>query len=267
MAHPDDTTWDLATGIGATAMMDAAVRARASASGVIHDPFAEPLIDAVGAEFYVRIASGEADSAGAGLSGTTDLFVAATRYFDDFLACAGRAGIRQVVIVASGLDTRPYRLWWPAGTTVYELDQPEVIEFKTATLRALGATAAVHRRAVGVDLHRDWPAALRQLGFDADQPSVWLAEGLLGLVGSDVQDRLLNGVSALSATGSRFGADVAAGDRDAGQRHDPARYLQASGWATVAAGGAEVFAANGFPRPAGGDDASAPVGYLSATRT
>ena len=132
-----------------------------------------------------------------------------------------RAGIRQVVILASGLDTRPYRLWWPPGTTVYEIDQPEVVDFKTEVLRGLGAELTANRRAVGIDLRQDWPAALRRVGFDAAQPTVWIAEGLLvGYLPPDAQNRLLQDVTAVSATGSRFAADhmptwtpVAAGGR------------------------------------------------------
>ena len=88
-----------------------------------------------------------------------DVLVTHTRFLDQFLADAGRAGIRQAVILASGSDTRPYRLWWPPGTTVYEIDQPEVIDFKTAVLRGLGATLSANRCAVGIDLRQDWLAA------------------------------------------------------------------------------------------------------------
>jgi len=101
----------------------------------------------------------------------TDVFALRTRFFDDFFADAGRAGIREAVIVASGLDARPYRLSWPAGTTVYEIDQPEVIEFKTNTLAELGAAPRADRRTVGIDLRQDWPTTLRQAGFDPTQPT------------------------------------------------------------------------------------------------
>ena len=131
-----------------------------------------------------------------------------TRFLDDYLADAGRAGIRQVVLLASGLDTRPYRLWWPPGTTVYEIDQPAVIDFKSDVLRGLGAELTANRRAVGADLRHDWLAALRRVGFDAAQPTVWIVENLLvGYLPPDGQDRLLRDVTAASATGSRLAAD------------------------------------------------------------
>jgi Leucine carboxyl methyltransferase len=102
-----------------------------------------------------------------------------THFFDDFFSAAAAAGIRQIVILASGLDSRAYRLQWPIGTTVYELDQPKVLEYKTATLDQHGAAPAAVRREVPIDLRFDWPKALRDTGFDASVLTAWLAEGLL----------------------------------------------------------------------------------------
>lgn len=102
-----------------------------------------------------------------------------THYFDRYFADAVAAGIRQVVILAAGLDLRAYRLDWPAGTTIYEIDQPEVLEYKSATLGRSGVSASAERREVPADLRQDWPAALRGAGFDPEQPTAWLVEGLL----------------------------------------------------------------------------------------
>lgn len=102
-----------------------------------------------------------------------------TKFFDEFFMDATRAGIRQVVILASGLDSRAYRLAWPAQTVVYEIDQPQVMEFKTRTLAELGATPTADRRVVTADLRADWPTALGAAGFDPTQPTAWSAEGLL----------------------------------------------------------------------------------------
>jgi len=115
--------------------------------------------------------------------------------------------VRQAVILASGLDTRAYRLRWPAGTVVYEVDQPQVIEFKTNTLAGIGAAPTAHRRAIGVDLRDDWPAALREAGFDVTQPTAWSAEGLLPYLPPEAQDRLFDHITALSAPGSRLATE------------------------------------------------------------
>jgi methyltransferase (TIGR00027 family) len=131
----------------------------------------------------------------------SDVMAVRTRYFDEFFAQGAKAGIRQAVILASGLDSRTHRLRWPSGTTVFEIDQPRVIEFKTATLTDLGAGPLADRRVVAIDLRQDWPAALRQAGFDADRPTAWIAEGLLGYLPPDAQDQLLDNITALSAEG------------------------------------------------------------------
>ena len=147
MARTDDDSWDLASSVGATATMIAAGRAMATKDPrrLINDPFADALVRAVGLEFFVRMIDGELDfsSLPDAPPDRTQAIVngmgVRTKYFDDYLLAAVRSGVRQVVILASGLDARAYRLDWPAGTTVYEIDQPQVIEFKTRTLATLGA--------------------------------------------------------------------------------------------------------------------------------
>ena len=102
------------------------------------------------------------------MSRMADNMAVRTKFFDEFFLDATKAGIKQAVILASGLDSRAYRLTWPAGTVVYEVDQPQVIEFKTRTLAELGAAPTADRRVVAIDLRDDWPAALRAAGFDPE---------------------------------------------------------------------------------------------------
>src|SRR3984885_8153288 len=221
MARTDRDSWDLASSVGATATMVAAARATGGAAPpaasrrpnpVINAPFAEPLVRAVGLNFFTKVASGDLEFAdvddGAGFPRMVDTFAARARFYDGYFADATAAGVRQVVIVASGLDARAYRLSWPAGTTIYEIDQPEVIDFKTITLSGLGATASAEHHPVGIDLREDWPVALRHAGFDAGQPTAWLAEGvLIGFLPQEAEVRLLDSIIALSAAGSRFAGD------------------------------------------------------------
>ncbi len=301
MARTNHDTWGPATSVGTTATLVATARALATRAGLINDPFAEPLVRAVGIDFFTEIATGEraisdlGDDNGFAL--LTDLFAVRTRFFDDFLTEACRDGIRQAVILASGLDARPYRLWWPAGTSVYEIDQPEVIEFKSQTLRSLAATPTADRRAVGIDLRRDWPDALRRLGFDSTKPTAWIAEGLfIGFLTSVTQDRLLTYVTALSAAGSRMAADYlpspsrpfvsqehALAERwrrygfegnmteltYADEQHDAAEAMAGLGWKTFVADLVELFTATGLPGLRRQDLAGAPVAgrYVSATLT
>ena len=235
MARTDNDTWDLASSVGITATGVAVARAIASRADrpLINDPFAEPLVRAVGLDLFTRLASGEiapedfGDEAPMDMARMADNMAARTRFFDDFFTAATTAGIRQVVILASGLDSRAYRLDWPAGTVVYEVDQPEVIEFKTRVLAEQGAEPTADRRTVSVDLRDDWPAALRAAGFDPALPTAWSAEGLLGYLPPDAQDRLLDTVTALSAPGSRIATESMPG-LDADSEEQARRHMQES---------------------------------------
>jgi methyltransferase (TIGR00027 family) len=210
MTRTDNDTWDLASSVGATATMVAAARALATKAEqpLIADPFADPLVRAVGVDFFTRLVTGELrpedldDGATAGMQRMTDNMAVRTKFFDKFFLDSTRAGVRQAVILASGLDARAYRLAWPAGVVVYEIDQPAVIDFKTRVLAELGTKPTAERRTVSVDLRFDWPAALIDAGFDPSQPSAWSAEGLLGYLPPDAQDRLLDTITELSAPGS-----------------------------------------------------------------
>jgi methyltransferase (TIGR00027 family) len=292
MGRTDNDTWDLATSVGATATMVASGRARATRAALIDDRFAEPLVRAVGVDFFTRWAIGELDSADVDVPGApwgmqrmTDMLAARTRYIDAFFSEAqevgGPAGIRQVVILASGLDARGYRLSWAPGTTVFEIDQPQVIKFKTATIGALGAEPTADIRAVPIDLRHDWPSALQQAGFDTGRPAAWAAEGLLGFLPANAQDRLLDNITALSADGSALVAEIflnSAANQQAlngatqkwrengldvelenlgfpGDRNDVATYLQDHGWHPVRTPLNQLLADNGLPLQPGDEDA------------
>lgn len=215
MTRTDQDSWDLASSVGATATMVAAARALASGgtNPIINDPFAAPLVRAVGLDFFRRLVDGEITESeasadgGRDLSLETDSIAVRTRFFDDFFLNAARDGLRQSVILAAGLDARAYRLGWPPGSVVYEVDQPKVVEFKSATLASLAAAPAADRRTVSIDLREDWPAALRGSGFDVTQPTSWAAEGLLMYLPPDAQDRLFDNITALSAPGSKLATE------------------------------------------------------------
>src|SRR6478752_6059851 len=150
MTRTDNDTWDLASSVGATATAVAASRAVASqgADALLDDPFAEPLVRAVGLQPFVRIVDGEAfndDDPLMNRKSMSEQIAVRTRFFDDFFAAASQAGIRQAVILAAGLGTRGYRLAWPKDAVVFEVDQPRVIDFKTATLDTLGAVPTATR--------------------------------------------------------------------------------------------------------------------------
>ena len=211
-------TWDIETSVGSTAVMVAAARAgeTAKADPLIRDPYAEVLVAGVGTgvwdfvrseEFAAKVAQADAEVA-AIFEHMGNYQAVRTHFFDAFFADAAAAGIRQVVILASGLDSRAYRLDWPADTVVYEIDQPKVLDYKAARMAENGTLPSAKRHAVAIDLRQDWPNALREAGFDAGAPTAWLAEGLLMYLPADAQDRLFEAISALSAPGSRVAAET-----------------------------------------------------------
>jgi methyltransferase (TIGR00027 family) len=284
----DGDTWDLASSVGTTATAAAAARAIATREdrSLINDPFAEPLVRAVGVDLMTRLASGELPPGDLVAQSAIDVAKVRTKFYDDFFLDAANAGITQAVILASGLDSRAYRLPWPAGTVVYELDQPQVIEFKTRTLAELGAEPTADRRVAAVDLRDDWPAALRTAGFDPARPTAWSAEGLLGYLPPEAQDRLLDTVTELSAPGSRVATEnrpnPKPGDENKtkeglnrisdswrkhgyapdmvklryfGERNEAAPYLTGLGWALNAFSTQDLLAANDL-RPLKNDELS-----------
>ena len=207
-----------------------------------------------------------------------DLMAARTRYFDSFLLDATAAGVQQAVILAAGLDARGYRLAWPNGTKVFEIDQPQVIEFKATTIAGLGAKPTADLRAVPIDLRHDWPKALQGAGFDASQPTAWIAEGLVAFLPPAAQDSLLDNVTALSAPGSRLAAEIFVNAPDAdngqsanlldaatarwrehgldielsalgwdGERHDVGTYLDQRGWHVDRTPLSRLLSDNGLP--------------------
>ena len=212
MPRTDNDSWDLASSVGATATAVAASRAVASQGpdALLDDPFAEPLVRAVGLDAFVKMVDGEAfDDEDPLMNRKTmsEQIAVRTRFFDDFFLSAADAGIRQAVILAAGLDTRGFRLAWPVDAVVFEVDQPQVIDFKTMTLDNLGAVPKATRKTVAIDLRDDWPTALRDAGFDPAQPTAWIAEGLLVYLPPDAQDRLFDSITALSAPGSRLATE------------------------------------------------------------
>lgn len=297
MTRSENDTWDLASSVGATATAVALQRAIASQGPdqLLDDPWADPLVRAVGSETFIKLLDtdlGQNTDAVLSRQPVRERITVRTRYFDDFFLHATGSGIRQAVIVASGLDTRAYRLPWPAGTVVYEIDQPEVIEFKTRALANLGAEPTAQRRTVSIDLRDDWPSALVAAGLDTGAPTAWSAEGLLVYLPPDAQDRLFDNVTALSAPGSRIATehmDMRNIPSDwaqklterskrvgsnidlaslffTGERNSAAEYLTGHGWRVDIRTTEQAFAANGFQVPNdelasfGGDS-----GYLSAT--
>jgi methyltransferase (TIGR00027 family) len=250
-------------------------------------------VRAVGVDFFIKMMDGELDldvieNASLGrMQAMADGMAVRTKYFDDYFINATATGVRQVVILASGLDSRAYRLQWPAGTVVYEIDQPEVIDFKTTTLADIGAKPTANRRTIPIDLRQDWPTALKAAGLDPTAPTAWLAEGLLIYLPPEAQDRLFDNITSLSVPGSTVATEFVPGIIDfdaervremsgafrehgvdidmaslvyAGQRNHVVDYLQAKGWDAEGLARTELFKRHGIPVPAPENDD--PIGEI-----
>jgi methyltransferase (TIGR00027 family) len=218
MPRTDNDSWEITQSVGATALGVAAARAAEteSANPLINDPFARVFVDAAGEGMWSIYADPKPLAKTVELEPEVrdrlqlmiDFMATRTAFFDEFFLGAADAGVRQVVILAAGLDARTWRLPWPDGTVVYELDQPKVLQFKSETLREHGAEPRARLVNVPIDLRQDWPKALREAGFDPSQPAVWSAEGLVRYLPAQAQDLLFERIHALSAPGSWLASNV-----------------------------------------------------------
>lgn len=271
----DDDNWDITTSVGSTALFVAAARALEAqkADPVAVDPFAEVFCRAVGGQWADLLDGNAPDHALKSDFGAdfVNFQGVRTKYFDTYFRAATDAGVRQVVLLAAGLDSRAYRLDWPDGTVCFELDQPAVLEFKREALN--GHAPKADRREVAVDLREDWPQALRDNRFDVSAPSAWIAEGLLIYLPAAAQHQLFTGIDRLAAAGSHVAVEEAppmdadafeakreeeraAGEEGAfftlvyNEQHEPAaEWFGARGWRAHPTPLTDILRENGRPVP------------------
>jgi methyltransferase (TIGR00027 family) len=207
VSRTDDDTWDITESVGATALSVA--RARAAETDAKCPLYTDPY-----AHFFVEAAiaagwrSPFLDEDPVRAQAMAAYIASRTKFFDEFFTTAGANGVDQAVILAAGLDTRAWRLPWIDDSTVYEIDQPRVLEFKERVLAEHRARPAARYAAVPVDLRHDWPTALRKAGFDPSTPTAWSAEGLLPYLPATAQDTLFEQIHTLSARGSHLSVEA-----------------------------------------------------------
>jgi methyltransferase (TIGR00027 family) len=286
-ADRDTADWDISSGVGLTALAVAACRAVETLreSPLVRDPYAGAFVQAARHPARLPVTPREADDDEVfPWPAFVDYVGVRSRFFDEYLAAAVAGGLRQLVILAAGLDTRVFRLDWPPGVTAYEVDAPRVLSFKDQVLAGAGARPRCTWRAVAADLRGPWTAALLSAGLDPAAPTAWLAEGLLPYLSDEDKDRLLAGVRELSAPGSRIAIEhLSAGigsmrdypafteaarrdnvdfDNAALWAHaeagDPAPWLARHGWSVAVTPMAELAAGCGRPLPS-----TLPAGMLS----
>jgi len=216
--------WDINSGPGVTALGLAAARSVETGrpDRLIEDPFARALFEAAKAELPMRVdwpdpESPVSNAEALHLHGSRYIGVR-TRFYDDALTAAADGGARQGVLLGAGLDTRAFRLSFPAGFRLFELDQRGVLEFKDAVLGAQHAEPRCPRSAIAIDLRDDWAAELKAHAFESERPTAWVAEGLLPYLPPEAQSGLLNRIHELAAPGSTVALDRIAGDPTADDR-------------------------------------------------
>ena len=311
MPRTDNDSWDITQSVGATALGVAAARAAETESEnpLINDPFARLFVDAAGDGMWSIYADPKLLAKAIELEPDMqmrlrlmiDFMATRTAFFDEFFLNAAHSGVRQVVILAAGLDARSWRLPWPDGTVVYELDQPKVLEFKSNTLREHGAHPTAQLVNVPIDLRQDWPKALQEAGFDASAPCVWSAEGLVRYLPAQAQDLLFERIHSLSVASSWVASNVPSQgftdpDRVRRQREDMQRmraaaaklvnaeitdfddlwypeertpvdgWLREHGWDVSVATFEQLLARYGRSVPEGAEDSMPPTLYVSAQR-
>lgn len=296
-ARSDGDQWDIVTSVGYTALAVAAMRAVATAlpQPLARDEYAESFVRASGEPYLVGLLGESADQPGGSISNWPEFFSVQMRFFDSFFGDACANGMRQAVILAAGLDARAYRLQWPTGTKVYEIDQPKVLAFKSQVLRQQAAQPRAERHEVVIDMRDDWISALERAGFDPDVPTAWLLEGLLMYLPGEAHDTLFKLIDDHSASGSRLathvfestGDDSPVGVLPLGEqlnpfaeidiaglvyeddRLDPPQWLTSRGWRVSTATASEL--GQQYGRPLSGisdelDRVASKASYLSAVR-
>ncbi|OMC02891.1 SAM-dependent methyltransferase [Mycobacterium sp. NS-7484] len=210
MTRTDDDSWEITESVGATALGVAMARAAETASDtpLFTDPYAQMFLDAAAERGWRPPAGAMAQR----IRDIGNYAASRTKWFDEFFVAAGAAGIRQAVILAAGLDARAWRLPWIDDSVIFEIDQPQVLQFKGAVLAAHRVMSTVRYAAVGVDLRQDWPEALQEAGFDQSQPTAWAVEGLLPYLPAEAQDLLFERITELSARDSRIAVEAFSAD-------------------------------------------------------
>lgn len=289
----DNADWDIAKDIGFTALLVAACRAIEShhEQPLVHDSYAAEFVRAAAPPQPIPLTPEEAAKDPLSPVATLPTYIGVrSRFLDEFLTSAttGDSAIRQVVLLAAGLDARALRLAWPAGTTVYELDAQLVLKFKDEVLaRSSQRPDAARRRTVSADLRADWPSALREAGFDPALPTVWIGEGLLPYLPDDIKASVVAGVHSLSAPGSQvafehfplinYGLEANNAFVDSARSldldfedlvpltdYDPARWLAQTGWSVSVSRGREVAEGYGRPLPPGTPESLLAVVLITA---
>jgi methyltransferase (TIGR00027 family) len=187
--------------VGVTGLLVAAIRAEETrrAERLFEDPFADALAGDVGREALAKYRAASPPPA-------VPVIEVRTRWYDDAVGRALSSGIRQVVVLAAGMDSRAYRLSFPDETRWFEIDQAPVMEHKQRVLADVMPRCV--RVGIAWDLAEDFAAPLERAGFDRTERSCWFVEGLLQYLEPAAGGGIFERIDALSPSGSVVLYDV-----------------------------------------------------------
>ena len=209
-------------GLALTAYFTAAVRARESQrpDALFIDPWA------------ARLAGPEGFATLERFDPLASLWpVVRTRYLDDVIRrYVTVTPMGQVVLLAAGLDTRAYRLTWPDGVCVFEVDQPEIMTYKALVLDEMHATPRCALISLAADLRRPWTDRFLATGFDRTRPALWIAEGFFMYLDDELGPRTLRELTQLAAPGSWLTLDLPSRNVRGWEVDDPAMWLATFRW-------------------------------------
>ncbi|MFI6213299.1 SAM-dependent methyltransferase [Nocardia brasiliensis] len=277
-------------GVGATAIGVAGIRARESerSDRLYDDPYARLFVEVARGAYLAPSAPPGSAANWATIEGLIDRYyerrTVEVRLVDDRVHAAIDSGVRQVVAVGAGLDSRAFRMSTPADLVWFELDLPDVFAFKERVLQQSPRAPGCHRRVVPADLRLDWVRPLLGAGFQPVAPTTWIEEGVIGYLANDDAISLATMITKLSAPGSTFDTahrqvdenhpryrelkELAFGNKTqslAGLGSTAQQWLDDHGWDTEFRSWDELV--RPLNRPAAAGTGNPTNGFIHATRT
>ncbi|KAG8663538.1 hypothetical protein MANES_01G219800v8 [Manihot esculenta] len=130
----------------------------------------------------------------------------ATKFIDDKLLRTVNHidGLKQVVLLTDGMETRPYRLNWPTSSIIYDVSPQRI--FKRSAERLKGVGAKIPRNCLFLHVPLESSNIQQNLhakGFNGNQPSIWAIQGLSIMTLASFEEILCT-VSSLAMNGCLF---------------------------------------------------------------
>jgi len=143
------------------------------------------------------------------MPGMNGAIVARIRFIDECLAKSLREGLKQMVIIGAGYDTRAYRIKGVReALKVFEVDHPETQAFKKATIQSIFGELPKYVAYVPVVFGQDrLDQKLIGQGYNKELKTLFIVEGLIMYIPPSAVDLLLSFIAHVSGAGSALVGD------------------------------------------------------------